>query len=138
MSASTNTLTVGTRFTKTHSRPWRDADGVRHYHAYTLECRVTALSESEFSWELLAVLDETDRPEAGAFVPEHGKMAWFGWEAALERGDVAVIVEEPQMTVEQARKVIREMTRANFDSALADRACAVLSDFDPVFSEVTR
>jgi len=50
---------------------------------------------------------------------------------------VRVVEDEPEMTVEQARKVIREMKRDNFDSALADRACAVLSDFDPVFSEVT-
>lgn len=50
---------------------------------------------------------------------------------------VRIIEGEPQMTVEQAREVIRGMKRGNFDSALADQACAVLSDFDPVFSETT-
>lgn len=48
------------------------------------------------------------------------------------------VVEEVQMTVPEARKVIRSMTRENYDSALADRACAVLSDSDPVFSEASR
>lgn len=50
---------------------------------------------------------------------------------------VLVVEDEPEMTVDQAREAIRGMRRGNFDSALSDRACAVLSDFDPVFSEVT-
>lgn len=46
--------------------------------------------------------------------------------------------DEPPMTREEARKVIREMTRSNFDSALSDRAMSVLSDWDPVFTETNR
>jgi hypothetical protein len=85
-----NSLEVGTRFTNRNARRWRDDNGNRHTHAYTLECRVTEVAETGFTWELLAVLDETDRPATGAFLPEHGQMAWFGWEAAANRGDVEV------------------------------------------------
>lgn len=91
MSNATSTPTVGTRFTKTDSRGWRDESNTRHRHTYTLECRVTAITKMGFTWELLAVLDESDRPETGAFLPEQGEIAWFGWEAARDRGDVAVI-----------------------------------------------
>ena len=48
------------------------------------------------------------------------------------------VVQEARMTVTEAREAIRSMTRGNYDCALAERACAALSDFDPVFSECTR
>lgn len=86
-----NALEIGTRFTNRNSRTWRDDAGTRHTHSYTLECKVTGTTEFGFTWELLAVIDETDRPEEGAFVPEKGSLAWFGWNAALNRGDVAAI-----------------------------------------------
>jgi hypothetical protein len=85
-----NALEVGTRFTNRAARRWRDDDGDRHNHTYTLECRVTEVTTDGLTWERLSVIDEADRPETGAFLPEHGKMAWFGWEAAANRGDVEV------------------------------------------------
>lgn len=51
---------------------------------------------------------------------------------------VLVIQDPPPMSQEEARNVIRGMNRENFDSELADRACSVLSDFDPVFTESIR
>jgi hypothetical protein len=44
-----------------------------------------------------------------------------------------------EMTVEEARAVIREMTKTGItDSALTDRALSTLTDDDPVFTETIR
>lgn len=91
MNATTHptTLKVSDRFTKKSSRRYTE-DGERRVHCLTLLCEVTSVNSVGFEWRTVEVLTEENRPTTfEAFVPFEGSTAWFGWEAALTRGDVA-------------------------------------------------
>lgn len=94
------TLTVSDRFTKKDSSGWMDADGNRQRHEYTILCEVVSTNAVGFEWRRLEVLEESNRPTTaelatvkgvtpteGAFIATKGRTAWFGWEAAVNRGD---------------------------------------------------
>ena len=83
------TISTGTRFTKNDERPYR-LNGERHYHRQTLLAEVTSTDEVGFEYRIVEVLAEENRPEF-AGTPTGGSMAWFGWDAALGRGDVKVV-----------------------------------------------
>lgn len=84
-------ITVGTVFHNSGDRGWRDDQGNRHRHTYTLECVVTEITPDGFEWERTAILEEANLPPENAFTPTKGSMAWFGFEASVERGDTVVI-----------------------------------------------
>lgn len=81
-------MNITDRFTRKTSRPYTES-GEKRQHEVELLCEVVSTDEVGFSWKTLEVLSETNRPtEFNGFIPEKGETAWFGWEAALGRGDV--------------------------------------------------
>lgn len=88
MNAQTTALKIADRFTK-NSRSRYTENGERRTHSLQLLCEVTSINAVGFSWRVIEVLSEEDRPTTfEAFVPTGGDTAWFGWDAALGRGDV--------------------------------------------------
>lgn len=64
-------------------------NGERRQHEIELLCEVVSTGEVGFAWKTVEVISEKARPTAFAgHTPEKGEIAWFGWEAALGRGDV--------------------------------------------------
>ena len=85
-------MNVGTRFTKKAARRYTTASGEKGTHSYELLCEITSTSGVGFEWVRVEVLAEDGRPaDFDAFVPTSGSTAWFGWDAALGRGDVRVV-----------------------------------------------
>ena len=81
-------MQVGDRFTSTSDRRFTE-DGVRRMHHLDLLCEVVSTDAVGFAWNVVEVLNEENRPTTFApFVPTAGTTAWFGWAAAVERGDV--------------------------------------------------
>jgi hypothetical protein len=82
------TLNTADRFTKKGAHRYTE-NGERRIHRMELLCEVTSVNAVGFSWRTVEVLSEDERPTTfDAFVPVGGDTAWFGWEAALGRGDV--------------------------------------------------
>lgn len=87
---NTSRPTVGTTYTRRDALDWKDANGVLHTHKTTILFRVTEITTVGFKATAVELLEETERPP---FVTGHTTghtMAWFGWEAALKRGDVTI------------------------------------------------
>lgn len=82
------TITTGTRFSSHDARPYTE-NGERRIHETTVLCEVTSTDDRGFAYTVIEVLTETGRPSF-AGTKTGGNMAWFGWEAALANGRVAV------------------------------------------------
>ena len=81
---------VGTRFMRSDSRPYTSADGTKGVHETVVLNEVTATDMVGFTYVTTALLSESGRP-AWAGGLGGGRMAWFGWDAAVARGDVEVV-----------------------------------------------
>ena len=90
MMATAQALTTGSRYTKTTRNRYRVADGSHRHHEFVLLCEVVAVSARGFEYAVVEVLEESGRPEGfpARQAPTGGEMAWFGWDAAVARGDV--------------------------------------------------
>jgi hypothetical protein len=81
----------GTRFTHRHERRYTE-DGERRTFSQTVLAEVVSTDAGGFEWRVVEVVSETDRPGFDrSSRPTGGTMAWFGWDAAVARGDVAVV-----------------------------------------------
>lgn len=81
---------AGSRFTKVTRNRYRVADGSYRHHEFVLLCEVVAVDARGFEYAVVEVLEESGRPEGFPTrqAPTRGEMAWFGWDAAVSRGDV--------------------------------------------------
>lgn len=88
---TTQPLKVGDRFTKRDRRNYTE-NGEKRTHRLELLCEVVRTHEVGFEWRTVDVMHEEGRPTSfAAFVAGKGQTAWFGWEAARSRGDVALV-----------------------------------------------
>jgi hypothetical protein len=83
-------LTVGERFTQTSARRWTDDSGTKHTHTVVSRCEVTQRDAAGFGYTVVETLESTDAPPRQAFAASAGTMAWFGFTAAVERGDITI------------------------------------------------
>jgi hypothetical protein len=84
-------IEIGTRFTRRSERTYRE-DGERKVFAQTVLAEVVSIDAVGFEWRVVEVLAETDRPGFDQDSrPTGGSTAWFGWDAAVARGDVKVV-----------------------------------------------
>ena len=84
---------VGSRFTKATRNRYRATDGSHRHHEFVLLCEVVAVDPRGFEYAVVEVLEESGRPEGfpARQAPTGGEMAWFGWDAAVARGDVRMV-----------------------------------------------
>lgn len=84
-------LETGDTFTLSNDRPYT-IDGVRKNHTFVMKVMVTKTDAVGFDYVVLDILDEIDRPTHfdASNGPTKGSMAWFGLEAAINRGDAIV------------------------------------------------
>lgn len=83
---SSNQIAIGARFMRTDSLPYTE-NGAKGIHATTTLCEVTSTDRVGFRYSVVEVLAESGRPSF-AGTPTGGSMAWFGFDAAIARGDV--------------------------------------------------
>jgi len=79
-------MNIGTRFIKSAERPYTE-DGAKGLHCTEVMYEVTSTDRGGFEAKAVEVVSESGRPSF-AGNPLGVSMAWFGWEAALARGDV--------------------------------------------------
>lgn len=81
---------VGARFTESSARKWTADDGRVGTHTVVTLCEITERDAIGFAYIVVDVLENSDPPPPPyqPFIPERGRMAWFGLAAALDRGRV--------------------------------------------------
>lgn len=85
---------VGTRFTRTDSRPWHDGS-TRGVHTYTDLCEILSVEPGGIAYAVIQTIAESGRPPfAGNARRAQGSFAAFGWRKALEDGRVVVVPNE--------------------------------------------
>ena len=80
---------VGDRFIAINDRKFTEG-GVKGIHHTEVMYEVTELTHNGFEAVAVKVVAETGRPTF-AGTPQGTSMAWFGWDAAVKRGDVKVV-----------------------------------------------
>lgn len=83
------TISTGTHFTKSEVRRYTE-NGVQGEHRTVIRYVVTNIDEVGFDADAVEVVSEEGRPSFAAD-PKGCQMAWFGWDAALGRGDVQIV-----------------------------------------------
>lgn len=78
----------GTTFTKKDSRPYTE-NGARGVHETVIRYRITETDQRGFTADVVEIISETGRPSF-AGTATGCSMAWFGFDAAIRRGDLTV------------------------------------------------
>jgi hypothetical protein len=86
--STTTALTIGSRFEMDEALPYT-VDGQKRTHTYTKECRVVAADEAGFTYDVVGVTNEQDRPDF-AGTPKGGSVAWFALPFRVSKGTLRI------------------------------------------------
>jgi hypothetical protein len=82
------TLTIDSRFEMDEALRYT-VDGETRTHTYTKDCRVVAADEAGFTYEVVGVINEKDRPDFAA-APKGGSVAWFALPLRASKGTLRI------------------------------------------------